>query len=152
MQGEPAAAPLTIFTIGHSARPLAELQDLLHEAGVQLLVDVSPAGLACPAACAAERASPLGNLSCAAASPWHAPTCAAVQVRTAPRSRHNPQFNSDSLAAELPSRHRTAYTWLGRELGGLRKRNKALDCNAGWEDASFRGAQAQGGDGAGLLV
>ena len=33
--------PLTVFTIGHSSRTLAELADLLEEHGVKVLVDVS---------------------------------------------------------------------------------------------------------------
>ena len=41
------------------------------------------------------------------------------QVRTAPRSRANPQFNQEALAAQLPPRHGCAYEWMGRELGGL---------------------------------
>ena len=62
-----------------------------------------------------------------------------LQVRTAPRSRTNPQFNRDTLSAELPQRHGCHYEWMGKELGGLRKRNKSLHVNDGWENASFRG-------------
>ncbi|PRW59912.1 DNA repair [Chlorella sorokiniana] len=62
-----------------------------------------------------------------------------VDVRTAPCSRTNPQFDKDAFAAQLPKRHGCAYTWMGKPLGGLRSRNKALTCNDGWENASFRG-------------
>ncbi|KAI7841403.1 hypothetical protein COHA_005020 [Chlorella ohadii] len=48
-------------------------------------------------------------------------------------------FDKDAFAAELPKRHGCAYTWMGKPLGGLRKRDKALTCNDGWENASFRG-------------
>ncbi len=59
-----------------------------------------------------------------------------VDVRTIPRSRRNPQFNTDTLAlslrdAGLPYRHLP-------ELGGLRKPKKD-SCNDGWRNASFRG-------------
>lgn len=43
-----------------------------------------------------------------------------VDVRHYPRSRRNPQFNTESLAAELPRRGVT-YVWLGEELGGFRE-------------------------------
>lgn len=57
-------------------------------------------------------------------------------VRTVPRSRHNPQFNADALAAALPERH-IAYAHMPR-LGGLRKpRRDSL--NMGWKNESFRG-------------
>lgn len=59
-----------------------------------------------------------------------------LDVRTAPRSRHNPQFNSDTLAAALPE-HGIAYTHMPA-LGGLRK-PKADSINQGWKNASFRG-------------
>ncbi|KAL4458714.1 hypothetical protein ABPG75_013579 [Micractinium tetrahymenae] len=64
-----------------------------------------------------------------------------VDVRTAPRSRTNPQFNKDALPAALEAqRGACRYAWLGRELGGLRKRNKALGAmNGGWDNASFQG-------------
>lgn len=41
------------------------------------------------------------------------------------------QFNKEALEAGLPRQHGIQYTWMGRELGGLRKRNKALVCNNG---------------------
>jgi uncharacterized protein (DUF488 family) len=33
--------PVTVFTVGHSNRPLQELSHLLHEHGIATLVDVS---------------------------------------------------------------------------------------------------------------
>lgn len=58
-------------------------------------------------------------------------------VRTVPRSRHNPQFNTDALAAALPVRG-LAYRHLPR-LGGLRHGLGARSPNGGWHNASFRG-------------
>jgi hypothetical protein len=59
-----------------------------------------------------------------------------VDIRTIPRSRHNPQFNSDALAKSL-RRHGIGYVHL-KQLGGLRhpRRDSA---NTGWRNASFRG-------------
>lgn len=63
-----------------------------------------------------------------------------VDVRTMPRSRTNPQHNKERLEVELTATAGVAYRWMGAELGGLRKHNKALgDMNGGWENASFRG-------------
>ena len=59
-----------------------------------------------------------------------------VDVRTIPRSRHNPQFNSDALAATLKSAG-IGYAHM-RSLGGLR-RPKPDSINAGWRNESFRG-------------
>ena len=59
-----------------------------------------------------------------------------VDVRTIPRSRHNPQFNSDTLAKSLRNR-RIAYRHM-KELGGLRHA-RADSPNTGWHNASFRG-------------
>lgn len=89
-------APPTIWTIGHSTRPIAEFIALLRAHGINLLID----------------------------------------VRTVPRSRHNPQFNTEALAeslrgAGLGSIHMPA-------LGGLRKARKD-SINDGWRNASFRG-------------
>jgi uncharacterized protein (DUF488 family) len=86
----------TIWTVGHSTRPIGEFTDFLHAHEIRLLVD----------------------------------------VRTIPRSRHNPQFNADSLAeslkqAGLSSVHMPA-------LGGLRKA-RTDSINEGWRNASFRG-------------
>lgn len=59
-----------------------------------------------------------------------------LDVRTVPRSRHNPQFNSDVLAAALPEQG-ISYAHLPA-LGGLRK-SKPDSINQGWRNASFRG-------------
>jgi uncharacterized protein (DUF488 family) len=59
-----------------------------------------------------------------------------VDVRTVPRSRHNPQFNGDALRAAL------AVDGIGYEhvagLGGFR-RTRPGSPNEGWRNASFRG-------------
>jgi uncharacterized protein (DUF488 family) len=86
----------TVWTIGHSTRPIGELTDLLHAHQVSLLVD----------------------------------------VRTIPRSRHNPQFNGDSVAQSLLDAG-LRYRHLP-ELGGLRKPKKD-SINDGWRNANFRG-------------
>jgi uncharacterized protein (DUF488 family) len=59
-----------------------------------------------------------------------------VDVRTMPRSRHNPQFNLDELPGSLAEsgiehRHMPG-------LGGLRHAHKDSR-NTGWQNASFRG-------------
>jgi uncharacterized protein (DUF488 family) len=59
-----------------------------------------------------------------------------VDVRTIPRSRHNPQFNHDTLPAQLRS-NRIGYRHL-KALGGLRHAQKD-SVNTGWRNASFRG-------------
>ena len=59
-----------------------------------------------------------------------------VDVRTVPRSRHNPQFNKDTLPAEL-ARAGIAYTHCPA-LGGLRHPRKD-STNTAWRNASFRG-------------
>ena len=59
-----------------------------------------------------------------------------VDVRTIPRSHHNPQFNRDSLPEAL-KRAGVEYKHMPR-LGGLR-RAKPDSINAGWRNASFRG-------------
>ena len=59
-----------------------------------------------------------------------------VDVRTVPRSRYNPQFNTDTLARSLrDARLRYRHS---PELGGLRKPKKD-SVNDGWRNASFRG-------------
>lgn len=65
---------MTVWTIGHSNRPLSLFLEMLRSHGVTLLVD----------------------------------------VRIAPRSRYNPQFDSESLAAAFSYRHL-------KDLGGYRK-------------------------------
>ena len=59
-----------------------------------------------------------------------------VDIRTIPRSRHNPQFNKETLPAALQSVG-IAYEHM-RELGGLRH-PKSDSRNQGWRNASFRG-------------
>ena len=88
--------PPTVWTLGHSTRPIDEFIGLLRAHQIRLLVD----------------------------------------VRTVPRSRYNPQFNTDTLAQSLLDaglRHRHL-----PELGGLRKPKKD-SVNDGWRNASFRG-------------
>jgi len=91
-----AKTPLTIFTIGHSTRPIAEFIELLQSNRITQLTD----------------------------------------IRTIPKSRHNPQFNSDALAASLRAAH-IRYVHV-KELGGLRHARKD-SINGGWRNASFRG-------------
>ena len=88
--------PPTIYTIGHSNRPIDEFIALLQSHGVQTLAD----------------------------------------IRTIPKSRHNPQFAQDALAASLAEAG-IAYRYLG-DLGGLRK-TRADSINTAWRNASFRG-------------
>jgi uncharacterized protein (DUF488 family) len=59
-----------------------------------------------------------------------------VDVRTLPRSRHNPQFNQESLHKELV-RGGIQYTHIPA-LGGLRHPRKDSN-NLGWRNAGFRG-------------
>jgi len=87
---------LTIFTIGHSTRPIERFMEMLQSRGVKQLVD----------------------------------------IRTVPKSRRNPQFNSDSLAASLRGAH-IRYIHL-QELGGLRHPRRD-SINLAWRNASFRG-------------
>ena len=60
-----------------------------------------------------------------------------ADVRTMPRSRTNPQFNTDVLPGAL------GHAGIGYEhiaaLGGLRGRNPAIapEVNGGWDNASF---------------
>jgi len=96
MKTRRSRAPLTIFTIGHSTRPIDEFIELLGTNGVTQLID----------------------------------------IRTIPKSRQNPQFNTDSLAASLRAA-RIRYLHL-KALGGLRHA-KADSVNLGWRNASFRG-------------
>lgn len=59
-----------------------------------------------------------------------------VDVRTIPRSHHNPQFSGESLDAAL--RHAgIVYEWC-KDLGGLRHTSKN-SANMGWKNTSFRG-------------
>ena len=59
-----------------------------------------------------------------------------VDVRTIPRSRHNPQFNQDTLPDSLEAVG-ISYTHM-TGLGGLR-RPRPDSPNTGWRNASFRG-------------
>jgi len=86
----------TVFTVGHSTRPIKDFVALLRAHGVRRVID----------------------------------------VRTIPRSRHNPQFDRATLAKSLHSA-RIHYTHLGA-LGGLRHAQKG-SLNTGWHNASFRG-------------
>jgi uncharacterized protein (DUF488 family) len=59
-----------------------------------------------------------------------------VDVRTIPRSRHNPQFNLESLSTSL---HKAGIDYRHLPgLGGLRRPSKD-SINTGWRNASFRG-------------
>jgi len=96
MKPRPEENPLTVFTIGHSTRPIAEFLDLLHGNAIRQLLD----------------------------------------IRTIPKSRRNPQFNTDALAASLAAA-KIRYVHV-KDLGGLR--HPARDSiNLGWRNASFRG-------------
>ncbi len=59
-----------------------------------------------------------------------------ADVRTVPKSRHNPQFWREELEQSLPAAG-IAYTWL-EALGGLRHSKKDSP-NMGWRNTSFRG-------------
>lgn len=59
-----------------------------------------------------------------------------VDIRTVPRSRHNPQFGKEALAESLAAEG-IAYTHLPG-LGGLRRTSEASP-NKGWRNSSFRG-------------
>ncbi len=65
----------------------------------------------------------------------HGATCV-VDVRTIPRSAHNPQFNKDSLARSLMKVGLKYVHMPG--LGGLRHARRDSP-NLGWRNASFRG-------------
>jgi len=87
---------LTIWTIGHSTRPIEDFLAILNAHDIARLVD----------------------------------------VRTIPKSRHNPQFNSTLLAAsliEVGIRYQHS-----PGLGGLRKPSKDSR-NMGWKNPGFRG-------------
>jgi uncharacterized protein (DUF488 family) len=86
----------TIYTVGHSTRPIDAFIALIAAHGVTRLAD----------------------------------------VRTVPKSRHNPQFGAESLARSLRDA-RIEYRPFPA-LGGFR-RARADSPNAGWRNASFRG-------------
>lgn len=87
---------VSIYTIGHSTRTVAELAELLRAVAVRVLAD----------------------------------------IRTMPRSRHNPQFNAGTLRAGL--RRRGLLYAPVAALGGLRRARKDSP-NTAWRNASFRG-------------
>ena len=60
-----------------------------------------------------------------------------VDIRTVPRSRHNPQFGQDQLPHSL-ARAGIDYCYI-EELGGLRHAKAASTLNSGWRNKSFRG-------------
>jgi uncharacterized protein (DUF488 family) len=59
-----------------------------------------------------------------------------VDIRTIPRSRHNPQFNGTALAESLKARD-LEYVHM-KALGGLRRPRKDSP-NTGWRNEGFRG-------------
>lgn len=59
-----------------------------------------------------------------------------ADVRTIPKSRHNPQFNEDSLRDSLKANGIEYIHMAG--LGGLRRTTKA-SINTAWKNLSFRG-------------
>ena len=59
-----------------------------------------------------------------------------MDIRTIPRSRHNPQFNRETLGPAL-KKFGIAYVHL-KKLGGLRRANPE-SINLGWHNSSFRG-------------
>jgi uncharacterized protein (DUF488 family) len=61
---------------------------------------------------------------------------ALVDIRTIPKSRHNPQFNEEELASALRSAG-IRYVHM-KNLGGLRHPLK-ISPNSAWKNASFRG-------------
>ena len=88
--------PATVYTIGHSTRPIEEFLAILEAHRIERLAD----------------------------------------VRTIPRSRHNPQFGADRLSGSL-ARAGVTYMPMPR-LGGLR-RPRPDSVNTGWRNDSFRG-------------
>ena len=60
-----------------------------------------------------------------------------VDVRTVPRSRHNPQYNREELSAALDC-DRVRYLYMPG-LGGFRHPVKSAIANLGWRNLSFRG-------------
>ena len=61
---------------------------------------------------------------------------AVADVRTIPKSRHNPQFNEEALKQSL-KQSGIRYKHI-KKLGGLR-RTKTDSVNLGWRNTSFRG-------------
>ena len=59
-----------------------------------------------------------------------------LDVRSIPRSAHNPQFNSDILPTSL-TQHGITYTHVA-SLGGRRGKPNVHSPNTAWEHSSFR--------------
>ncbi len=65
---------------------------------------------------------------------------ALADVRAYPSSSKHPQFNSGNLEASL-AQAGIEYQWLGKKLGGYRKKSEGLgndSPNIGWETGGFR--------------
>jgi uncharacterized protein (DUF488 family) len=60
-----------------------------------------------------------------------------IDVRTVPRSRHNPQYNREELSATLEKSH-VSYLYMPG-LGGFRHPQRESSTNLGWRNLSFRG-------------
>lgn len=61
-----------------------------------------------------------------------------VDVRSFPNSKRNPQFNQVNLQKSLEERG-IRYVWLGRELGGYRKKGLGEESpNKAWTSKGFR--------------
>jgi uncharacterized protein (DUF488 family) len=88
---------VTIYTLGHSTRTLAELLALLREFSIQLLAD----------------------------------------IRSFPASRRHPQFNKENLESVLPPSG-FEYVWLGKELGGFRKKLDPASPHTALRSPGFR--------------
>ncbi len=67
---------------------------------------------------------------------WINEVAMVIDVRTIPRSRHNPQFNRDALRKSLACTGIDYIHLIG--LGGLRQAHVDSP-NTGWHNASFRG-------------
>lgn len=87
---------MTVWTVGHSTRPVEEFIALLRAHNIEQLVD----------------------------------------VRTIPRSRHNPQYGQDQLEPALEAASIRYLLMPG--LGGLRHAHRD-SINSAWRNASFRG-------------
>ena len=95
-KGRSDGGRVTLWTIGHSTRPVVKFIALLDAHSIQQLID----------------------------------------VRTIPRSRHNPQFNQDQISRSLEEA-RIHYLHMPA-LGGLRRARRD-SINTAWRNASFRG-------------
>lgn len=95
-KSKPTDRQWTVWTVGHSTRPIEEFIELLRAHDIEQLVD----------------------------------------VRTIPRSRHNPQFGQDQLGPALEA---SGIHYLHMpSLGGLRHARRD-SMNTAWRNASFRG-------------